>query len=92
MAGLVLGVVAGFVTAAATGGAVVGVVAGAVAGAPATEVVTPFVGQVVGVVACALLAVTTTGVPQLGPLQFASLLTVLPALSDELSVTENVNV
>ena len=91
IAGLVLGAVTGAV--ATTGGAVVGVtVAGAVAGAAVTEVVTTLVGQVVGVVACALLALTSTGVPQLGPLQFAVLLTLPPEVSEELSVTENVNV
>ena len=57
-----------------------------------TEVVTTLVGQVVGVVACTLLAATSAGVPQLGPLQFAVLLTVLPEVSEELSVTEKVNV
>jgi hypothetical protein len=92
MAGLVLGAVTG-AGGAAVGGAVVGVtVAGAVAGAAVTDVVTTLVGHVVGVVACALLALTWTGEPQLGPLQFAVLLTVLPDVSEELSVTENVNV
>lgn len=92
MAGLVLGLVTGAAV-GVTGAAVVGVVAGAVAGAAVTEVVTTLVGHVVGVVACEELAPATdwTGVPQLGPLQFAVLLTVLPEVSEALSVTENVN-
>ena len=93
IAGLVLGLVTGAAAGATTGGAVVGVVAGAVAGAAVTEVVTVSVGHVVGVVACALLAVTSAGgEPQLGPVQFAVLLTELPEVSEELSVTENVKV